>query len=161
MTHARRVSALLLVLVLAGVACGGDDSTGSSGGGEESTAGQPDLATVQSLVEEWIADPAKADPKACPTVKVEEANEGGESLRCYEENGTIIALDAAIRWEFPDAAAAQQFVEDAGTSSEYYLLNDNVIVDGPSGITDGFYEPQEFLTALSEECGCGEVKKKP
>lgn len=161
MTHARKFVALLFVVALLGVACGGDDGGTESGGGEESAANQPDLATVQSLVEEWIADPAKADPKTCPTVKVEEASEGGESIRCYEEDGTIIALDAAIRWEFPDTAAAQEFVDGAGTSSEYYLLNDTVIVDGPSGITDGFYDPQEFLTALSEECGCGEVQKKP
>jgi hypothetical protein len=161
MTHARKFVALLFVVALLGVACGGDDGATESGAGEESAANQPDFATVQALVEEWASDPSKTDPKACPVRKVEEASAGGQKISCYDEEDLSIGLEAAIRWEFPDAAAAQEHIDNAGTSSEYYLLNENVVVDGPVGATDGMYDAQEFLTALSEKCSCGEVQKKP
>lgn len=161
MTHApRKLVAVLFALVLIGSACGGDDDSGASGGGGEPAANQPDFATVQALVEEFVADTSKTDPTACPIQKVEDASEGGQKLSCYDEEDTSIGLEAAIRWEFADAAAAQEFIDNAGTSSEYHLLNENVVVDGPVGATDGMYDAQEFLTALSEKCGCGEVKKK-
>ena len=162
MTHARKIAALLFVLALVGAACGGDDGgSESSGGGGESAANQPDFATVEAVVDEFASDASKTDPKVCPTRKVEEASAGGQKLSCYDDQDTPVGLEAAIRWEFPDAAAAQEHIDNAGTSSEYYLLNENVVVDGPVGATDGMYDEQEFLTALSERCGCGEVQKKP
>ncbi|MDQ4144615.1 MAG: hypothetical protein M3198_12900 [Actinomycetota bacterium] len=163
MTGSRtRILAVVFALLLVGAACGGGDETGGTGGGEESTAGQPDMEIVKALVDEWVADPSKVpDPKKCPVTKIVDASEGGERVSCYDEEDIVVGLDAAIRWEFPDGAAAEQFVKDAGTSSTHYLINDNVIVDGPNGSTDGFYDPEEFVTALSEKCGCGEVKKKP
>ncbi len=149
----------LVAVLLVAPGCGGDEGSASGEGGE-STANQPDFAMVQSLVEEWTADTSKVDPGACPVTKVEEASEGGQRVTCYDEEEISLALDAAIRWEFPDGAAAQKFIDEAGTSSEYHLFNDNVVIDGPSGSTEGMYDAQEFLTALSEQCGCGEVLKK-
>ena len=160
MTHARKFVVLLFVLMLVGVGCGGDDGGSDGGGGEESAANQPDFAMVQEVVEEFVNDPEKTDPKVCPNRKVEEASAGGQKISCYDEKDISVGLEAAIRWEFPDAAAAQEHIDNAGTSSEYHLLNENVVVDGPVGATEGMYDAQEFLTALSERCGCGEVNKK-
>ena len=137
MTGARKFVVLLFAVMLVGVACGGDDggSGDEGGGGEESAANQPDFALVQEVVEEFATDPSKTDPNVCPVRKVEEASAGGQKISCYDEEDISVGLEAAIRSEFPDAAAAQEHIDNAGTSSEYHLLNENVVVDGPVGAT--------------------------
>ncbi len=154
------VAGLMLV-----AGCGGE--TGSvSAGGKESTG--LSVALVEETINELRNDPEITDPDRCPQIERTESTREifdiQESARfeCRDAEGLAISTDAAIYWELSSPEEAQEFVDTANTSSEFYLIDGAKVVDGPFFFEQGgMYGVEEFLNALSEKCGCGEVLPKP
>lgn len=166
----RYVTLLLILgavtLALTGCGGGGGQAAAPQRGMTENVA-NPGFDTVHNLVQEFVKDPQKTDPAACPVVKEEKTSRKdymylqAKKLRCYTQDGTDQVIDAAIYWEFKDAAEAERFVKERGTSAEYYFINSDVVVDGPVfNYPKGIYDSKEFLTALQQRCNCGKVVKK-
>lgn len=158
---------VLGIAILAFTACGNDRAQDEPAKNAADNVANPDFDTVQSLVQEFASNPQKTESDACPVVKEEETSREGydyreaRKLSCYTQDDETQTIDAAIYWEFKDAAEAERFVEGSNTSAEFYLINDNVVVDGPVfNFPKGIYDSEEFHATLRERCDCGEVVRK-
>jgi hypothetical protein len=158
MVMAATASAVMSAIALA--ACGGDAETTTLTAADTTTTGTTGATGAAdgggTLTEQQFREFAEGySYDVCESPSFKEGSTGGfsgeaEGKGIYYECGPT---GGAHYNEFEDEAAAQIAAEEASDVRPQLLVG-NVVVEAREPHVD---HPEDFLAALSEECGCGEV----